>query len=285
MAENELKVTVYTTGSAINHPVDLFKGMISDLLASKELAYRLMIRDISSLYRQTFLGIFWAFIPPIVTGAVFILLNKNKIINVGQTDIPYPIYALVGTILWQVFVDALNAPLKIINSSKEMLSKVNFPKEALILSGLGQTIFNFVLRFLIILVVFVIFDMSFTFGIFYSIFAVLILIFLGLSIGWLLVPIGVLYADVSKGLTFLSMIWFFFTPVIYPPMQGFPLSLINVLNPVSSILIGARDLATKGVLNNPISFFITTLIIFALLIIAWVIYKITMPILIEKINA
>jgi lipopolysaccharide transport system permease protein len=59
--------------SQIQHPVQLLKSMWFDLLASRELAWRLLVRDISAQYRQSFLGIFWAFVPPIVTALGLLL--------------------------------------------------------------------------------------------------------------------------------------------------------------------------------------------------------------------
>lgn len=60
-----LREVVYTPESQLRRPRDLVQSMWQDLLASRELAWRLMVRDISAQYRQSFLGIFWAFLPPI----------------------------------------------------------------------------------------------------------------------------------------------------------------------------------------------------------------------------
>jgi lipopolysaccharide transport system permease protein len=116
--------------------------MWRDLVASRELAWRLMVRDISAQYRQSLLGIFWAFLPPIAMAVVFVILHSRKLINISDTEIPYPAFAMFGTVLWQVFVDSLNAPLKTVTTAKAMLAKINFPKEALVLSAMGQTLFN-----------------------------------------------------------------------------------------------------------------------------------------------
>ena len=62
--------------------------MFSDLLASRELAWRLFVRDTSAKYRQTFLGYAWALLPAVATTLVWTLLNSSKILQVGETDIP-----------------------------------------------------------------------------------------------------------------------------------------------------------------------------------------------------
>src|SRR5207302_4710330 len=69
---------------------------------------------------------------PILRGAFNASTNRN------QKMLPYAVYALTGSIFWFLFVDALNAPLRQLNSNRSMLNRVNFPPEALILSGIGQ---------------------------------------------------------------------------------------------------------------------------------------------------
>lgn len=123
ISSKELPIVVYTPESKLRSPVTMAKEMWKDLLASRELAWRLMVRDINAQYRQSLLGIFWAFLPPLATALVFVILNSRKIINIGETDIPYPAFVMFGTVLWQVFVDSLNAPLKVVTASKPMLSK------------------------------------------------------------------------------------------------------------------------------------------------------------------
>jgi lipopolysaccharide transport system permease protein len=282
---SDLPEVVYTNESGLRSARKMAKDMWHDLTAARELAWRLMVRDISAQYRQSLLGIIWAFLPPLVTALVFIILNDREIINIGETPIPYPVFAIFGTVLWQVFVFSLNAPLRVINASKSLLTKINFPREALVLSSLGQTLFNAGIKIVILILVFILFKIPFTWGVPFSLLALIILVLLGITFGLLLTPIGLLYTDVLHGLTVITTIWFFVTPVVYPPPTNFPFSLLATLNPVSPILVGARSLATEGVLLTPISFFVVTVLMVLFLIIAWVVYRFAMPIIVERMSA
>lgn len=284
-SSDDLPVVVYSPESKLRSPVTMAKEMWRDLLASRELAWRLMVRDINAQYRQSLLGIFWAFLPPLATALVFVILNNRKIINIGETNIPYPVFVMFGTILWQVFVDSLNAPLKAVTTSKAMLAKINFPKEALILSCMGQTLFSLSIKLLILFVVFIIYKMPVSWGVLFSLLAILDLVLLGMTFGLLITPVGVLYTDIAQGLIVVTGLWFFITPVVYPPPTSFPYSLLAILNPVSPILVGARDLATEGVLNNPIPFFVVTVLTLLVFLITWVIYRLAIPILVERMSA
>jgi lipopolysaccharide transport system permease protein len=63
-----------------------------DLLASRELAWRLLVRNISAQYRQSLLGYAWAFVPPIFTSLIWIFLQSQKVLGVGDTGMPYVVY-------------------------------------------------------------------------------------------------------------------------------------------------------------------------------------------------
>jgi lipopolysaccharide transport system permease protein len=281
----DLPVVVYTNEPGLRSARKMAKDIWSGLNVSRELAWRLMVRDISAQYRQSLLGIIWAFLPPVITALIFIILNGRKIINVEETAIPYPVFAIFGTVLWQIFVYSLNAPLRVVNASKSLLTKINFPREALVLSSLGQTVFNAGIKIVILVVVFIVFKIPFTWGVPFALLAVVSLILLGITFGLFLTPIGLLYTDISNGLTIITTLWFFITPVVYPPPAQFPFSLIATLNPVSPILVGARDLATLGVLHSPILFFAVTFLIVLLFILSLIIYRLALPILIERISA
>lgn len=279
------KETVYTSESKIRHPVDLFKEMWRDLMASRELTWQLLIRDISAQYRQSLLGIFWVFITPIATAGIFIMLKRQAILNVDGTGMPYPVFALIGTTLWQTFVESINAPLKSLTAARPMLAKIKFPYEALMLAGAGQVLFNLAMKLLIIAVVFIVFKISLSVGLLFSAFAILMLILLGLFIGLLLTPVGALYTDISRGLIIATNLWFFITPVIYPPLTTFPFNLLATANPVSPILVAARDLMIKGTIENTAAFLTVSIITMVGIFFVWILYRLSLPIIIERMSA
>ena len=281
----DLQTVVYSPESQMHTPDRLIRSMLQGLKDSRELAWRLFVRDISARYRQSMLGIFWAFLPPIITGLVFIILQSKKVVNLGETDISFPVYVMVGTTLWQVFTESLNAPLKSVIAAKPMLAKINFPREALIVSAFYDVLFNLLIKSIIIVGIFVYFKVPLTWGLLMAPMSILILILLGMAIGLLLTPLGTLYTDVTQGLIVVTSFWFFLTPVVYSPPQSFPYSLMTTFNPVSPILTGARDLLTKGVVANIGPFLVVSLLTILGLFIAWMIYHIALPILIERMSA
>ncbi len=277
---------IYTPESLLRHPVQLFKLMWRDLLASRELAWRLMVRDISAQYRQSFLGFVWAFLPPIVMAAGFTLAGEAKIFNVGVTDLPYPAYVMFSTALWQTFVEALNGPVQAVIVAKPMLARVNFPREAIILAKLGEVLFNFAIKLILIVGLFIWFRIPVSWTVILAFVALIHLIMLGTLIGMLLSPLGVLYQDVSKGLTMVTGFWLFLTPVVYPMPSGEGLfGLLVKLNPVTPLLVATRELATVGFISNPVGFWVVSIITIFGLMVTWIAFRLAMPYAIERVSA
>lgn len=283
--EEDLPVLIYTPESQLRHSRQLIRSMFADLRASRELASRLFIRNISAQYRQSILGYVWAFLPPLFTTMIWVFLNSQSILNVGETDIPYPAYVLVGTLLWQGFIDALNSPLKLVASSRSMLAKINFPREALLLAGLGEVIFNFVIRLVLLIGVFLWFQLPVPATIFLAPLGVVALLLLGVAIGVLLTPLGLLYGDIQKALMIITQLWFFLTPVIYTPTNSWPASLLTEINPVSPILITTRAWIVGGEIGDYSSFMLVIAATVVFIIFGWLFYRLAMPHIIERISA
>ncbi|VEP16966.1 ABC-2 type transporter superfamily [Hyella patelloides LEGE 07179] len=285
MNNQQLTKVVYTPESKIKRPLLLFRLMWRDLLASKELAWQLMIRDIKAQYRQSFLGVLWAFLPPIFMAVGFTLAGESNVISVGKTTIPYPAYVMFSTALWQTFIESLNGPIQAVVSAKPMLARVNFPREAIILSKLGEVGFNFCIKLILIFGLFIWFKVPVSWTIILAPVALIHLVVLGTFIGVLLAPLGVLYQDVSKGVNMLSTFWLFLTPVVYPiPTEGI-FSILVKFNPVTPLLVTIRELATTGILTQVTGFWIVSAIAFLGLLITWIVFRLAMPYVIERISA
>ena len=276
---------VYSPESRIRHPLMLMRAMVRDLLASRELAWRLLVRDISAQYRQSLLGVLWAFFPPIIAALGLVMAKSSGAVNIGVTDIPYPAYVMFSMSLWQTFIEALMGPLAAVGAANQMLAKINFPKEAIILAKLGEVFFNFGIKLILIVGLFVWFKIPVTWSVIPAFVAIIHLVILGTGIGLLIAPFGALYGDVGRVIPLIVTPWLLLTPVIYPtPKQGW-FSTVVSWNPVTPLLVTARDLATTGVVAEPTGFWIVSVLSFVLLFAAWVLYRLSMPFIIERMSS
>ncbi|ESQ14395.1 MAG TPA: polysialic acid transporter [Chromatiaceae bacterium] len=282
---NGLPVTLYTPDSSLASPATLLRQMLGDLAGSRELAWRLAVRDISAQYRQAILGILWAFILPIANTLTWIFLNGSGVVAVGDTALPYPIYVFTGTMLWAIFMDALNAPLQQTTAAKAMLAKLNFPREALILSGIYQTLFNAGIKIALLLAVLLWLGVYPDWSLLLFPIGILSLILVGTAIGLLLTPVGILYTDIGRGLPLVLQFLMYVTPVVFPmPKEGLAATLFN-LNPLTSVIVTTRDWLTAQPTGLLGAFLLVNLVTVVLLLVVWVVYRLAMPILIERMSA
>lgn len=78
---------------------------------------------------------------------------------------------------------------------------------------------------------------------------------------------------------------FFLTPIVYPPPQGWPWSLLVNFNPVVPLLQGARDLMAKGVVTDLFAFWIVCGGSVVALFLALIVYRIAIPVVLERMGA
>lgn len=281
---SNLPLTRYTPESRLRHPLLLVKEMFRDLKASRELGWRLFVRDISAQYRQTALGYFWAIFPPLVSSLVFLILKSSSLIEAKGINMPYPAYVVMSTIFYQIFVDALNAPLKVANNSKAILTKINLPREAFILSGLGETLFSFAIKLIFLVGIFVYYKIGVGWEALLTPIPLLGLLMMGTMIGILLIPLGLLFQDIQSALLIFTSGLIFITPVAYPPTMGGLVGKLMNMNPVSPLLMGAKDLMMGHIPGNLLPFALVFGATVILLFIGWTIYRLALPIIIERIG-
>ncbi len=279
------KVTVYTAKSEIRSPVNMIRSIRADFWAGRELAWRLFVRNVRGLYRQTFLGLFWAFLPPIANTAFWIFLREAKVFDLGDVRVNSTVYILTGMILWQAFIDAYQMPLAMLNKNRNMISKLNFPRESLLLVGIGEVLFDLMIRMLLLIPAFLIFGVTFHPTILIAPIAIVGLILLGAALGLLIMPFGSLYQDVGRFIAIAIPFWMVLTPTVYAPFETFPGSLLNWVNPASPLLLLARDWLLIGSSEFLSVGMIFAALVFPLMLLGLMVYRISIPVLIERMSA
>lgn len=281
----DLTVTVYSPDSAILKPRTLVREMFRDLWAGRELARRLFIRNMKAAHRQSLLGYVWMLVPPIVTTALFTFLHSKKILNVGTTEIPYPAYILTGTVLWNGFVGAINAPLDAIGGAAPMLTKLNFPREALLLTAIYHMVVNMAINLVLLFGVYALFDVPPVWTILAAPLAIGGLLLFGFTLGMLLVAPAMLYHDTRQSVNVFVRFWYFATPIIYPATISPTMEYVSKLNPVCPFLVTARDLLTTGSTAQVPVFLAALPLTLLVLFFAWAAFRLVMPHIVARMCA
>jgi lipopolysaccharide transport system permease protein len=139
--------------------------------------------------------------------------------------VPYALYVLAGTLLWQLFVDTLTAPLQRLSAARSVLTKARVPHETWIAAGALDAGVSFFIRLGMLAVAMALAGTSGGWDLLLAPLGALTLMVLGPAIGLALTPVGLLYPDVERGLSIVIGLSFFLTPVIYPPPGTFLIRL------------------------------------------------------------
>ena len=232
-----------------------WKEIFSTLYLTRELIWRLFLRDFNAKYRQSLLGVSWAIVNPLIIIGVFVFLNKSGILNIGETQVSYPLFALIGLSLYGLFSTGLSMSANSIVSAGPMVVKINFPKISLVISSFGQAIVEFAVRCILVAVVFIIFGVAPKRTVLLLPFAVIPLALFTLGLGFFLSLLAGIFRDTIQVVSLFTTLLLFLTPVLYTTPTTGLFVILNTWNPLSHLIIGCRDLVLFGTLSNHGGFF------------------------------
>jgi len=270
--------THYHSQSALRDPRAFLKAAGHDLVRSGPVAWRLFRSSLRARHQRAGLGYLWLVIPSLATTGVAVYLQSRGVIAVGATGIPYPAYALVGIVLWQVFADALGSPLQQFAAGRHVLTRSRVPHEALVLAGLMDVFLNCAVRLLVLAGGLAVLGVAPGPAVWMAPLGIVTLALLGVTLGLAVAPAGMLYDDVGRGMALLITFWFFLTPVVYPARAD---GLLR-LNPVTPLLQATRAWLTGG---PPAEGFVMIAAVTAIgLVAAWLLHRLARPHVIARLG-
>jgi lipopolysaccharide transport system permease protein len=110
---------VYSAAPELRALDRFFSGARADLRVAPSVAWQLFLRRTQAAYRQSWLGYLWLLLPPLATTAAWLFLAAARVIAVPAMAMPYPGYVLSGILLWQLFAEALVAPLQQLSTARD----------------------------------------------------------------------------------------------------------------------------------------------------------------------
>ncbi len=268
---------IYSSAPEIRSPGQFVGALKADLRVSSGPAWRIFLRDYHARYRQARLGYASLLVPPLVVTLTWVYVNHVGVFHVGDTQIPYVAYVLAGTLLWQLFMDALTGPLNQLSAARESLKKTRLPHEAWILAGVLNALLGFTIRLVLLIPVLIVAGTPLSWTVVFVPVGIVTILVAGTAIGTLVTPAGLLYGDVRQGLVVIASFWFFVTPIVYArPEHGASAVLIE-LNPLTPLIDATRGWLTGGSASQ-LGVVVAILAASAVvLMVAWIIYRLARP--------
>ena len=233
MDQEEIKVVIEPTRGFISFD-------LRDLWRYRELLYFLTWRDIKVRYKQTALGAFWAVLQPLLSMILFSIIF-GYFAGLPSEGVPYPVFTLTALVPWQLFAFSLTQSSTSLVADRNLITKVYFPRLTIPISSVLAGLIDFTIAFVFLLLLLVISRVNISLRILVLPPLILLCVLTALAVGLWLSALNVKYRDVRYTLYFLTMLWFYATPIAYSisivPEEW---RLLYSLNPMVGVVEGFR---------------------------------------------
>jgi len=245
---------------------------LGELWEYRELLYFLIWRDVKVRYKQTVLGVLWAIIQPFLTMVVFSLFF-GRLAEVPSDGVPYPIFNFVALVPWTLFTNGLTNSANSLVGSSNLLKKIYFPRLVIPISSVLSGVVDFALSFIILIGMMLYFGIVPTANIIWLPALMLLALITSLAVGLWLSALNVQFRDVRYTIPFITQLWMFITPIVYPSslIEDPTLRLLYSLNPMTGVVEGFRW-ALLGTDTAPGAMILVSSVVAVLLLISGLFY-------------
>ncbi|MDW8003073.1 MAG: ABC transporter permease [Deltaproteobacteria bacterium] len=204
----------------------------------RELLYFLAWRDIRVRYKQTVLGVAWVVIQPFL---LMLVLPLGKLAKIPSEGIPYPIFAYTALLPWQLFAKGLNEASTSLVANERIITKVYFPRLIVPASAVFAALVDFAIAFGLLILLMLYYGIMPGLAVLTLPLFVLLAAMTALGVGFWFSALDVQYRDIRYTIPFLTQLWFFATPIVYPlSMVPEKWRILLSLNPMCGVVEGFR---------------------------------------------
>ncbi|MEW6536778.1 MAG: ABC transporter permease [Candidatus Auribacterota bacterium] len=258
--------------------------MARELISSRELIFRLYARDFSTKYRQSALGVLWALLVPLATVAIFAGMNSAGVFTIEEMSVPYVVYALLGISIFNLFNGVLIASTPSVVFAQNMVSKINFPKTALVFSASIHGLVDFAVRGVLLCGVFLLLKQSpHPAGSVLGVVALLPLYLFSVGVAFFSTMLNAILRDITNVVNFGCMGIMMLSPVLYPISGDSLVARFNVWNPFNYFINVPRDLILFGSSKQMVGYGIWSMISLAVFYVGWRFFFIAQNRIVERI--
>jgi len=269
-------ITTYEPDNSLKKGyLSIFKEIFNEIRKNRWLTYQLFKRDFFAMYKQSFFGVFWALIIPLVSVGTFIILNQSGVFTIGDINVPYPIYAVLGMAFWQLFSTGLIASSNSLVKAGSMIVKINFSKKSLVIASSGQSIISFMIQFVLVGILFACYKIVPNIAILLTPITLIPIILLTLGLGFILSLLNGVFRDIGNALSMLITFLMFLTPVLYSKPTGGVLAFITRYNPLYYLVSAPRDLILMGKISEWRGFLISSIISVIIFVMCLIVFHLT----------
>lgn len=200
----------------------------------------MVVTDFKLRYQGSFLGYLWSLLKPLAMFSILYVVFV-KFLKFGGGIPYYPVYLLLGIVIWGFFSEATSQGMVSLFSRADLLRKINFPRYVVVLSTFFSALINLCFNFIVVFVFMAALRVPLRSTILWMPLLFLELLALAISIAFFLSALYIRFKD-------LTHIWevglqgaFYATPILYP-LSLVPVNWgrLLVLSPAAQIIQDVR---------------------------------------------
>ena len=223
---------------------------LREMYVHRELLGNFASRDLTSRYRETFIGFFWNVIKPLVMLAVytflFSVLFKVKFGTTGTTG-NFALYLFCGMVPWIAFSDSVDRAAGIIMNHANLVKKTVFPLEILPCYPVMSNIVTECIGLGILLVAAFIVAQHLTVHLLFLPLLLLLQVLFTLGLAFFFASFCVFFRDVMHVVSVMMTVWMFMTPIMYPEtLIPERLRFLVWINPMALLVSMFRNVVLEG---------------------------------------
>lgn len=214
-----------------------------DIYKNRRLLFSFSWNDFKARYAGSFLGIFWAFINPLVTiGVYWFVFGVGLRAGAADGGFPFVVYLVTGIVAWFFFNDTIMSATNCFREYSYLVKKVVFDIRILPTSKLLANLYTHVFFIgiaIILCAIYGYFPSWHLVQIFYYLFC-LIMFLTGLT--WITASVQPFFSDITQLIGVIMQVLMWGTPILYSVSIFSPkIQTILKLNPLYYIIQGYRE--------------------------------------------
>ena len=182
------------------------------LFQHRFLVRNLVRREIRGRYRNAMLGYTWAVLEPAMLASVYYFLF---IMLAGNADKMYPVWVILGIIVWSCFGKALQGAVSSLSRNGQTIHLVYFPRIIFPMAAMQGNIIISMMSCFVVLPIMVVFGLPVTIYLLYVPLSILMAGFLAIGLGMLVAPLNCIHRDIEHLFRFIVRAGFFLSPVMW----------------------------------------------------------------------
>lgn len=209
-------------------------------LKNRSILREMVVSDFKIRYQGSMLGYMWSLLKPLFLFAILYIVF-TYIIPLGKSVEHYPVYLLLGVVIWNFFVESTMIGASSIVARGDLIRKISIPRYLVVFSSSVSALINLGISLFVVLIFALLNGVTPSLGwlMIFPIIAELMIISLGIS--FLLAALYVKFRDITYIWEIFLQAGFYATPIVYPLMTVDPkYQPFFFINPITQIMQDAR---------------------------------------------